>query len=192
MTDGVQDRLRHEIKTMLAKTGGKVTYDALMNASEMPYLHQVIEETLRLYPIIPLLDRKCISPDGYSLEPYSNFKIPYGMPVYIPIFSLQRNEKYYPNPKKFDPDRFSHGNINNLTQFTTFPFGAGPRNCIGERFGLMQVKTGIVKILKDFRLEPTEKTPKEIKLEKKALVMQAEQGMFFNLVKDPLHEPGIH
>lgn len=187
MNDGVQDRLRNEIKEMLMRNEGKVTYDSLMNISEMPYLHQILNETVRMYPIIPLLDRLCINTEGYSLEPYSDFKIPYGMPVYIPIFSLHRNEKYFPDPLKFDPERFAHSNLNNLTQFTHFPFGAGPRNCIGERFGLMQVKSGIVKILKDFRLEPTENTPKEIVLEKKALVVQADRGIYFNLIKDELY-----
>lgn len=51
----------------------------------------------------------------------------------------------------------------------------------------MQVKTGIVKILKDFRLEATDRTPKIIKMEKTAMVVQSEAGLYYNLVKDPLY-----
>lgn len=185
--EGVQERLRKEIKDMLIRTEGKVTYDAVMNATEMPYLNQVVYETLRLYPILPWLDRVCVNPEGYSLEPWSDFKIPCGMPVYIPSFPIQRDQKYFPDPLKFDPNRFTPENVHNIQPFTNLPFGSGPRNCVGERFGLMQVKTGMVKILKDFRLEATANTPKEIVLEKNAMVIQSEKGLYLNMIKDPLY-----
>lgn len=184
MEDGIQDQVRAEIREMLVKTEGKVTYDGVMK--EMPYLNQIVNETLRMYPILPFLDRECIEPNGYSLEPFSDFRIPKGMPVYIPIFGMHRDEKHYPEPMKFDPERFAPTNINNVKPFTYFPFGAGPRNCIGERFGLMQVKTGIVKILKEFRLEVTENTPKTIDLDKKSIVPKSVKGLYFNMIKDPL------
>jgi cytochrome P450 family 6 len=181
----VQKRLRSEIEGTLRKTGGKVTYDSVMNTAEMPYLNQVFHETLRLYPIIPMLDRICTDPNGYSLEPECDFRVPFGMPVYIPYFTIQRDEKYFPNPMKFDPERFAPGS--NLVQpYTNFPFGSGPRNCIGERFGIMQVKTGIVKILLNFRLEMTENTPREVVMAEKAMVVQSKTGLFLNLVKDPM------
>jgi cytochrome P450 family 6 len=181
----IQERIRNEIKEALKKTGGKVTYDSVMNVAELPYLNQVFHETLRLYPIVPMLDRICNDPKGYSLEPICDFKVPYGMPIYIPYFTMQRDEKYFPDPLKFDPERFAPGS--NLVQpYTNFPFGSGPRNCIGERFGIMQVKTGIVKILLDFRLEMTENTPREVVMEEKSMVVQSKKGLFLNLVKDPL------
>lgn len=171
---------------MLLKSDGKVTYDSVMSLSEMPYLNQILNETLRLYPILPVLDRECINPDGYSLEPLSSFKIPQGMPVHVPVFGIHRDEKNFPNALKFDPDRFSTENAKKIKPFTHFPFGVGPRNCIGERFGLMQVKTGIVKTLMDFRLEPNANTPKEIVLEKKAMLVQSEKGLLVDFIKDPL------
>lgn len=183
----MQERVRNEIKDMLTRNDGKVTYDSVMNVSELPYLHQVVNETLRYYPILSFLDRECVNPEGVSLEPFSDYKIPKGMPVYIPIFGIQHDEKNFPNPSVFDPERFAPENINQIKPFTNFPFGAGPRNCVGERFGLMQVKTGIVKMLKEFRLEVTENTPKTVLFEKSAMVVQSEKGLFLNLVKDPLY-----
>lgn len=175
--EDIQNRLRSEIKDMLIRSGGNVTYDSLMNTMEMPYLHQIVHETLRLYPVLPVLDRECINLEGYSLEPFGNFTIPHGMPIYIPTYAIQRDERFFPNPLKFDPDRFSPKNIGKILPFTNLPFGNGPRNCVGERFGLMQVKTGLVKILKDFRVEPKE-------VGKMVLISQADQWL--TLVKDPL------
>lgn len=83
----IQDRVRGEVRDMLVRTEGKVTYDSMMNTTEMPYLHQIVMETLRIYPTIVLLDRECISKEGYSLEPFSDFRVPYGMPLYIPMYA---------------------------------------------------------------------------------------------------------
>lgn len=59
-----------------------------------------------MYAIIPFLDRVCEEKNGYSLQPYSDFKIPFGMPVLIPIYPLGYDEKYFDEPLKFNPDRF--------------------------------------------------------------------------------------
>lgn len=172
---------------MLINTDGEVNYNSVMDHTQMPYLHQIVLETLRLYPVLPYIDRECTNPNGYSLEPLSDFKIPFKMPVFIPIFGMHRDEKHFPKPMIFDPDRFSQENKHKVKEYTFFPFGIGPRHCIGERFGTMQVKTGIVKILKDFRLESTQNTPKEISLEKKAFLVQSEKGLYLNLIKDVLY-----
>lgn len=121
----IQSKLRSEIKNTLLYTGGKVTYDTVMDIVKMPYLHQVVHETLRLYAILPMIERICVNPNGYSLEPFSEFKIPYGMPVFIPCYAIQRDEKYFANPLKFDPERFSKENIENIKPFTHLPFGTG-------------------------------------------------------------------
>lgn len=66
------------------------------------------------------------------------------------------------------------------------PFGRGPRNCIGDRFGLLQAKIGLVHILKDFYATAATNTLQPMKLEKKAVLLQAEGGIFLDLVLDPL------
>lgn len=92
-------------------------------------------ETLRLWTPAFLLNRKCVQP--ITIEP----KLPGEKPLHIerdlditiPSFAIHRNPKYFPNPYKFDPERFSDENKNNIQPFTYLPFGTGPRFCIGKR-----------------------------------------------------------
>lgn len=182
----MQLRLRSEIKVMLKRTGGKVTFDAVQSETQMPFLHQIVLETMRLYPAGAFIMRTCDARDGYSLDPFSDFKIPQGMPVMIPIYAIQRDDTYFPDPLTFDPDRFSRENIKNIKPFTHLPFGSGPRKCIGEKLGLIQMKVGIVKILKDFRMEPNDNTPNEIVIVKSAPMIRSEKGLFVDFIKDPI------
>lgn len=90
----MQKRLRNEIADHLTETEGEMRYDSVM--SEMIYLNMVVSEILRLYPVLAVIDRECTiadSSEGYSLEPYGNFKIPQKMPVMIPLFGIHRDPK---------------------------------------------------------------------------------------------------
>jgi cytochrome P450 family 6 len=137
----IQDRLREDIRKALKTTKGAVTYKLVMH--ELPYLNQIINETLRMYPVLALFDRMCEmtdGSDGYSLEPYGDFKIPNGTPVMFPAYAMSYDEKFFNNPKLFDPERFAPENKDNIVGGSYFPFGLGPHVCIGERFAMMQVK----------------------------------------------------
>ncbi|CAH2013293.1 unnamed protein product [Acanthoscelides obtectus] len=92
-------------------------------------------ETLRMYPVLPFLDRRCNA--EYKL-PNSDLVVEKGLPVYIPMFGLHFDEKYFPDPLKYKPERFENGtNVYNKDGIVFMPFGEGPRICIGERFGLL-------------------------------------------------------
>jgi cytochrome P450 family 6 len=182
MNQDVQIRLREEIKEKLSKNEGKVTYDSLSH-TEMPYLHQIAMETLRKYPVIPYLERMCVDPNGYSLEPESDFKIPFGMPIHIPIYPICRSEKFFKDPMKFDPDRFADNKVNS---YEFMPFGTGPRNCIAERFALLTMKVGIVKILSNFKVESVPETPTEIIQVPNIFVIQSKVPIIVNFIKNSL------
>ena len=66
------------------------------------------------------------------------------------------------------------------------PFGSGPHNCIGERFGSLQSKIGLINFLKSHKVSRSEKTPKAIKLDNKALIIQVEGGIHLNVIRDLL------
>ncbi|XP_055681827.1 probable cytochrome P450 6g2, partial [Lutzomyia longipalpis] len=178
----VQEKLRKEIKEYMKKYGS-VQYETI---HEMNYLQCVVQEALRMYPPLPFLDRVCSPPDGgeyYSLEPYHSFAIPKGMPIYIPHIAIQRDEKFFPNPEEFIPERFSPENRDSINQYTFLAFGLGPRNCIGLRFGYLQAKLALITILNNYRVEATERTPKTIEFDKKALVVHSKEPLFMNLTR---------
>lgn len=84
---------------------------------------------MRLYPAIPMLLRTCTQ--SYQV-PDSDVVIEHGTVVYIPIYGLHHDKKYYPTPEKFDPERFSDQNKGSIPQFAYLPFGEGPKICVGK------------------------------------------------------------
>jgi cytochrome P450 family 9 len=88
----------------------------------MKYLDQVVSETLRMWPAAPMADRQCTK--DYEVQ-YDGrkFMIEAGRTFYIPIHGLHQDEKYFKNPKKFDPERFSDENKADIDPDTYLPFG---------------------------------------------------------------------
>ncbi|KAG4072707.1 hypothetical protein HA402_001819 [Bradysia odoriphaga] len=170
----VQQKLYEEIVIMNEQLDGKcINYDALQ---KMTFLDQVISETLRKWPPVTQVDRVCnkdyvLNVDGKSL------KLEKGTPLLFPLYGIHHDAKYFPNPEKFDPERFDDANKHNIAPFTFNPFGFGPRACIGSRFALMEIKAILYKILLNFSIEPNEKTVIPVKLIKSAFSLQAENGM---------------
>lgn len=103
------------------------------------------------------------------------------MRVLIPIWSLHHDSRYFPEPEKFDPDRFSEDNRGTVDPNTYMPFGVGPRSCIGSRFALMEIKAIFYYILLNFSLEVTEKTQIPLQLEKHPLAVKPEKGVWVEL-----------
>lgn len=89
----------------------------------------VVSETLRMYPILPFLDR--VATDTYKV-PNSDLIIEKGTPIYISMLGMHYDPEYFPNPDKFDPERFSEENKRNIPSCVYLPFGDGPHACIGE------------------------------------------------------------
>ncbi|XP_063929830.1 cytochrome P450 6a8-like [Zophobas morio] len=142
----IQKKLREEICQILERHDGKITYDSL---TEMKYLGQVMDETLRKYPPLTTLNRRCTK--DYTLRD-TDVVIEEGTPVLISTLGLHTDPDFYPEPEKFDPERFSEENKKDRHQFVHLPFGDGPRNCIGLRFGLMQSKIGVITTIKNFKV----------------------------------------
>jgi len=93
----------------------------------------VFTETLRKYPLLPFLERKCCS--DYQLPaPTGNgtITLPAGTGVYIPVLGLQSDAAYFPEPENFDPGRFTEENKHSRPKYTYLPFGEGPRMCLGK------------------------------------------------------------
>ncbi|KAJ8957944.1 hypothetical protein NQ318_001943 [Aromia moschata] len=168
----VQEKARKEVMDVLEKHDGKLTYESLAG---MKYLQQVIDETLRLYTPLVTLSRVCV--EDYRFKD-TDVTIEKGTPVVVPLIALHRDPDYYPDPEKFDPERFTLENKSSRHPYTHLPFGEGPRNCIGLRFGLMQSKIGLAMILQKFRLRisPTMKMP--LHLDKSIFLLKSLEKLY--------------
>ncbi|EFA05693.2 cytochrome P450 6BK13 [Tribolium castaneum] len=164
----VQEKVREEVLAVLGKHGGKITYEAIQ---DMKYMNQVLNETLRKYPPVPFITRQCIK--EYKI-PDQEIIIETGTRVIIPILGIHYDPEYYPDPQKFDPERFSEENVNKRHHYAHLPFGEGPRICIGLRFGLMQSKVGLASLLSKYRFKLNERTKQPMKFQVKSFVLAAE------------------
>lgn len=86
-------------------------------------------ETLRKYPVAPMLNRRCL--EDYRI-PGTDVILEKGTDVIVPLVAILHDEEYYPNSQKFDPERFNEVNKTQLPPYSFIPFGEGPRICIGK------------------------------------------------------------
>ncbi|XP_014476478.1 PREDICTED: cytochrome P450 9e2-like [Dinoponera quadriceps] len=178
----IQDRLFEEVERHFAEGNGEISYESL---SKMTYMDMVVSEALRKYPPMIFVDRVCVK--RYELPPAK----PGGKSIILepdcmtwtPVYSLHQDPKYFPNPSKFDPERFSDENKDNIVPYTYLPFGLGPRMCIGNRFALMETKLLIAHLLHKFIFKVTEKTVEPIVFDRKQFALQPEGGFWIALEK---------
>lgn len=174
----IQQRLQEEVDFTLEECKGRLTYEALL---KMEYLDMVISETLRKWPSALAIDRVCVKP--YTIQPENDGEKPIhlrkGDLIMFPLYAIHRDEKFFPCPDRFDPERFSSENRNNIVPYTFIPFGVGPRSCIGNRFALLETKSLIFNILQHFDIVVVEKSVVPIKLSRKQFSLNAEGGFWF-------------
>ncbi|XP_036597172.1 cytochrome P450 3A8-like [Trichosurus vulpecula] len=161
----IQQKLREEIEAVLPNKK-TVTYDAI---GQMEYLDMVIHENLRLFPIALRIERvakKTVEINGLT--------IPKGTVVMTPSFVLHRDPEYWPEPEEFRPERFSKEKRENMNPYVYLPFGAGPRNCIGKRFALMNIKVAISRLLQEFSFRTCKETQIPLELSKRPFISPSE------------------
>lgn len=125
MHQDVQERVFQEIVSVFGLSDLEITTEEIL---KLEYLSMVINESLRLFPITPLIGRE-IKKD-VQLE---KFTLPAGSSIVIPIYKVHRNvDTWGPNSNLFDPDNFLPENIEKRHPYSYLPFSNGPRNCIGE------------------------------------------------------------
>ncbi|RZC42010.1 p450 domain containing protein [Asbolus verrucosus] len=172
----VQNRLRQEVRETFDKERD-FTYEALQ---EMKYLDMVLKETLRKYPLTTFLNRNSTS--SYTFEE-TGVTLEKDVSILVPVGALHYDPEYFPDPEKFDPERFNDENKRNIKPYTYMPFGEGPRNCIGERFALLASKVAVAYVIKDFTFETTSATTIPLQIDPAALFLQSKGGVHLKVIR---------
>ncbi|CAG2106307.1 unnamed protein product, partial [Medioppia subpectinata] len=145
----IQDLLVAETAPAFNDSTGDIDYESLLR---LPLVDAVVSETLRKYTPALSLVREAMEDVVLTNDTDgSKFKIEKGMNVEIPVYAIHHDPDNYPDPECFKPERFLPENRHNLKPYTYLPFGVGPRNCIGMRFALLEIKLAMVKLVRQFR-----------------------------------------
>ncbi|XP_049964534.1 cytochrome P450 6k1-like [Schistocerca serialis cubense] len=177
LNPSLQTKLQEEIDSVFKEYGTDITYDSI---SKMSYLDKVVCETLRKYPPLPILNRECNK--EYRI-PGSDLVLEKGTAVAISVLGLQHDPKYFPDPERFDPERFSEEEKAKRHPYVYLPFGEGPRICIGMRLGLLQVKVGLAYLLSRHNVRTTDKTVTNLEYNPRSIILMPKGGIQLRLEK---------
>ncbi|XP_063540092.1 cytochrome P450 6k1-like [Cydia strobilella] len=166
----IQDKLYKELSEgKKKKDGADFSFSDL---EKLVYLNCVIKESLRKYPAMGWLDRICST--DYKIT--DTVTLPANTPIFINAMGMHHDPKFFPEPYKFDPDRFLPENKQNFVPFSYMPFGDGPRMCIGKRFAQMSLRYLLAELVQsmEFRPLPCSTKPNEVNFEPKAPFLMPE------------------
>ena len=127
-----------------------------------------------MFPPATFVERKVTK--EYKV-PGTDLVLPVGLAVEIPVYGVHMDPKHYPDPEKFDPDRFSPEGSAERNPYAWMPFGQGPRACVGQRFALVKAKAAIAHIVHNFQLRPCKDTWEELKFDSNPLAYKAAKGL---------------
>ncbi|XP_076815070.1 cytochrome P450 4B1-like [Clavelina lepadiformis] len=179
-----QEKCRTEVQKVL----GNKKYIEWNDLAKLSYLTMFIKEVLRLYPPVFTMARKLSNPltinRGFGEDQFCQAEFPPpaagrtlgpGSSFNTPMFMLHRNAAVWPDPEVFDPLRFTPDNSKGRSPYAHLPFSAGPRNCIGQKFAMAEMKVTLSKALQRFRFYIDEECPKpEIQF---SIVLKAKKGI---------------
>ncbi len=143
-TEGVRPLLMQELNTLSGKTDSETL-------SKLSYLDGVVKESLRIFPVIPVVSRKL-----QQSVTIAGINLPAEIQVTPCIYLVHHREELYPEPKRFNPERFV---TKRYAPHEFLPFGGGARRCIGMAFGMLEMKTVLSLILSQIQLELTDQSP---------------------------------
>lgn len=145
-------KVRAEVKSVLGDA--TPSFDDLRN---LQYTRQVIEEGMRLYPPAYIVGRQAKEADEIM-----GHKIPKKSIFVLSISAVHQDERYWENPKEFNPDRFAPEKVKERPKLAYMPFGAGPRMCIGNHFAMMEMQLLLAMLIRQFDFELVKDHPVEM------------------------------
>ncbi|XP_075213867.1 uncharacterized protein LOC142320078 [Lycorma delicatula] len=170
----VQKRIKEEVADILSSH--EFNYQAI---KKMAYLEQTIYETFRLHAVAGVLVRYCTK--DYKI-PGTDVIIEKGSSVMVPVASLQRDPQYFPDPEKFNPDRFE--DMDAIPKGAFFPFGSGPRICIAMRLAMLEMKIILATLLLNYTITLSKKTKLPLKIMKNSFLNHVDGGIWIKFEED--------
>ncbi|VBB35348.1 unnamed protein product [Acanthocheilonema viteae] len=139
----IQAKVQKEVDEVLGEEDRPVRYEDI---GQLKFLEACIKETLRLFPSVPMQAR-LLSED----TKIGDKVLPSGVSVVIIASMVHRDPRHWPDPEVFKPERFLHNEPRH--PFAYIPFSAGPRNCIGQRFALMEEKCILALLMRNLKVK---------------------------------------
>ncbi|CAN8007777.1 unnamed protein product [Ixodes pacificus] len=164
----VQEKVRQEVKDVLNK-GGSLDYETV--TKKLKYVTQVIDEAMRIWPPGLTFTTRQAKEDFE----YQGIKYKAGTSIMSPIFVIHMDERFFPDPTKFDPDRFSEENEGRIPKFAFQPFGMGPRNCLGIRLAYVELAYTVARMTQHFRWELGESQKAKMPFGQYGMVLSKDQ-----------------
>ncbi|XP_058820806.1 cytochrome P450 6a2-like [Topomyia yanbarensis] len=167
-----QEKARKCVEDIFAANNGRLSYESVSN---MGYLDQCINETLRKHPPVAILERNA---DKDYRIPDSDLVIQKGRKIMIPTYAMHHDADHFPDPEAYNPDRFAPSEVAKRDPYCFLPFGEGPRICIGMRFGQIQARVGLATLLKDFRFSVCDKTQIPVQYSRTNFILGPANGVW--------------
>ncbi|GFS46964.1 cytochrome P450 4C1 [Nephila pilipes] len=142
----VQVKIHEELDKIFGSDMQRDVTESDLN--DLKYLDCVLKETNRLYTAVPVIIRQLQEDTNIC-----DYTVPKGSNCLLLIYFLHRDKYVFPDPEKFDPDRFLLENSVKIPVYGYIPFSAGPRNCIGQKFAIMEMKIIVSSILRNYTIE---------------------------------------
>jgi cytochrome P450 len=117
------------------------------DSTRLQYLGKVVKEAMRLYPPVWLTAREMLDDNTFG-----NCTLEKGAQLFMSQWVVHRDSRFYPNPHEFNPQRWTEDFVQNLPKFAFFPFGGGPRVCIGQSFAMLEIILVLAAIFQKWRL----------------------------------------
>lgn len=137
--------ITQKLMTEIATLQGQIP--TVRDLAQLPYSEQVVKESMRLYPPAGGATRQPL----HDIE-LGGYHIPKGSNMAVSSHAMHRNPKLFPDPLRFDPERFSPENEGKIPKYAYLPFGGGPRVCIGNSFAMMEARLALITILQQWKL----------------------------------------
>ncbi|MGJ3237110.1 MAG: cytochrome P450 [Anaerolineae bacterium] len=164
----IAEKLYAEIDSVLGQRP-----PGLDDLPHLPYTEQVIKEGMRMYPPVWSVGRQASQPTelgGYAIAQYAT--------AIVPIWSVHRDPRWYPQPLQFEPERWGDERAGAVPRHAYLPFGGGPRICIGNAFAMMEARLLLASIVQQFQVSHVDGHPVE---PEPLVTLRAKHGMLMHL-----------